>query len=71
MNEIAHPTTCLCISCAPISTPTRSPSINSTLAAEPDVELAQAAVLFKGLGRYERRIALAHLAALDKLQGKR
>lgn len=40
-----HPTDCLCISCAPISTPTRSPIINHLLAADRDSALAHGLAL--------------------------
>jgi len=40
-----HPTDCLCISCAPISLPTRSPIINHLLAGRADSALAHALAL--------------------------
>lgn len=36
-----HPTDCICISCAPISLPTRSPIINHLLAGKGNSALAQ------------------------------
>jgi hypothetical protein len=66
-----HPTDCLCPEvCAPISLPTRSPSLNDALAAGPRSEVAQAVTLFEGLMPYGRRVAIDHLRALNGLQGK-
>jgi hypothetical protein len=40
-----HPTDCICISCAPISLPTKSPTLNHLLAGRPDCALAHALAL--------------------------
>jgi hypothetical protein len=66
-----HATDCLCISCAPVSTPMRSPSVNDTKPIGDDLEVAQASALFQSLGQYERRVARAMLQALVKVQGMR
>lgn len=42
---MAHPTDCICISCAPISLPTKSPTLNHLLAGRPDCALAHALAL--------------------------
>lgn len=66
-----HPTDCLCREvCAPISLPTRSPTLNDALAADPGAELAQAVTLFASLIPYGRRVAIDHLRALNSLQRK-
>jgi hypothetical protein len=66
-----HPTDCLCAEvCAPISLPTRSPSVNDALAAGPRSDVAQAVTLFECLMPYGRRVAIDHLRALKGLQGK-
>lgn len=65
-----HQTDCLCVSCAPVSLPARSPSIDAAPSIGADVELAQAAALFHGLAPYGRRVATAMLQSLSQLQGE-
>jgi hypothetical protein len=66
-----HPTDCICPEvCAPISLPTRSPSLNDALAAGRGSDVAQAVTLFESLIPYGRRVAIDHLRALKGLQGK-
>jgi hypothetical protein len=66
-----HSTDCICVSCAPPSTPARSPSIYATKPIGDDLEVAQASALFESLGQYERRVARAFLQSLVKVQGTR
>jgi hypothetical protein len=66
-----HPTDCICPEvCAPISLPTRSPSLNAALAGDRGSDLAQAVTLFESLAPYARRVAVGHLRALSGLQRK-
>jgi hypothetical protein len=65
-----HPTDCLCVSCAPISTPTRSPSVNDALAGKRGSDVAQGVALLMSLKPYGQRVAVAHLRSLHGLQGK-
>lgn len=65
-----HPTDCLCISCAPISTPTRSPSIDDALAGVHGSDVAQGMSLLLSLKPKAMKVANAHLLALNGLQGK-
>jgi hypothetical protein len=64
-----HPTDCLCVSCAPISTPTRSPIVNDALAGAHGVDVAQGVALLMSLKPYGQRVAIGHLRALNGLQG--
>lgn len=65
-----HPTDCICKEvCAPISLPTRSPIVDSTLAAGPDSDLAQALGLFRLLDARHKKLFLAMLGAAVKVQG--
>jgi len=65
-----HPTDCLCISCAPISTPTRSPSVDDALAGKHGSDVAQGTALLASLKPYGRKVAMRHLRALIGLQGQ-
>jgi hypothetical protein len=65
-----HPCDCLCISCAPISTPTRSPMIDDALAGNHGVEVAQGVESLIRLMPYGRKVAAGHLKALEGLQRK-
>jgi hypothetical protein len=66
-----HPTDCLCPEvCAPISLPTRSPSLNDALAKKNGFDVAQAVTLLVGLKPYAQQVAIAHLRALSGLQRK-
>jgi hypothetical protein len=67
---MSHATDCLCISCAPISLPTRSPIVNDALAGGSGSDVAQGLVLLLSLGPMASRVAVAHLRALHGLQGK-
>jgi hypothetical protein len=66
-----HPTDCLCISCSPISLPTRSLIVNDALAGKGDSELAQALVLFQQLGVRHRKQALLLMGCGVRLEGAR
>jgi hypothetical protein len=65
-----HPTDCLCVSCAPISLPTRSPIVNDALAGKHGSDVAQAVALLVSLKPYAQKVAVGHLRALNGLQGK-
>lgn len=65
-----HATDCLCISCAPISLPTRSPIVNDALAGKHGVDVAQGVTLLMSLKPMASKVAVAHLRALNGLQGK-
>jgi hypothetical protein len=66
-----HPTDCLCVEfCAPISLPTRSPSVNDALSGTHGVDVAQGVALLLSLKPYGQRVAVDHLRALQGLQGK-
>lgn len=65
-----HPADCLCISCAPISTPTRSPIVNGALAGNAGVDVAQGVALLISLKPYAQQVAVGHLRALNGLQGQ-
>jgi hypothetical protein len=67
---MTHPTDCLCVSCAPISLPTRSPIVNDALAGEHGFDIAQAVALLVSLKPYAQKVAVGHLRALNGLQGK-
>jgi hypothetical protein len=64
-----HPTDCLCISCAPISLPTRSPIINDAPAGRGDSEAAQALVLFQQLDPRHRKQTILLMACGVRVQG--
>lgn len=66
-----HASDCICVSCAPVSLPTRSPSINGTKPIGDDLEVAQASALFQSLGDRERKVAMDQMRALRKMQGPR
>lgn len=55
---IDHPTDCLCISCAPISTPTKSPTLNLLLGKDPHSALAH------GLEKAHR----AHVSEINRVK---
>jgi hypothetical protein len=65
-----HSTDCTCLSCAPISTPTRSPIVNDALAGVHGVEVAQGVALLVSLKPYGQKVGVAHLKALNGLQVK-
>lgn len=65
-----HATDCLCVSCAPISLPTRSLIVNDALAGKHGVDVAQAVALLMSLKPYGQQVAIGHLRALNGLQGK-
>lgn len=65
-----HPTDCLCLLCAPISTPTACPIVNDALAGNRGVDVAQGVALLVSLKAMGQRVAVAHLQALNGLQGK-
>lgn len=71
ITAATHPTDCLCIDCAPISLPTRSPSINAALAGRGDSDLAQAIVLFQQLDERHRKQAVLLMGCGIRLEGKR
>lgn len=65
---IVHSTLCLCEVCAPISLPTRSPSMQSAVVAERDLDAQQLLTQFEQLDPYGRRVAKAMMAALVKIK---
>jgi hypothetical protein len=67
---MAHPTDCLCISCAPISLPTRSPSVNDALAKGIGVELTQALSMFQQLSTRRQHQTVAMMACGLRMEGK-
>jgi hypothetical protein len=64
-----HPSDCLCISCAPISLPTRSPIINDALAGCGDSALAQALVLFQQLDARRQNHYIVLMTCGVRVQG--
>lgn len=66
-----HPTDCLCISCAPISLPTRSPMVNDALAGEGSSDVAQALMLFQQLDMRHRKQTLMLMGCGIRVQGGR
>ena len=72
MNAVdQHATDCLCLTCAPVSQPTRSPSINDLLASGRSVELAQDFALLESLRTREREVVRDLMKGMRKLQGSR
>jgi hypothetical protein len=63
-----HNTACICAICAPESTPTRSPRMQSTAAAQRDIEARQLLAQFEQLDPLGRRVALATVATLVGLK---
>jgi len=72
MNALVeqHRSDCLCISCAPVSQPTRSPIVNAALAGRGDSDLAQAIVLFQQLDQRHRNQAISLMRCGIRLEGK-
>jgi hypothetical protein len=66
-----HPTDCLCISCAPISLPTRSPIVNDALAKGVSVDLTQALSMFHQLSQRRQQQTMALMACGLRMEGKR
>lgn len=69
--QIDHTSDCLCISCAPISLPTRSPSLNAALAGRGDSDLAQVVVLYSQLDARHQAQAKKLMECGVRLQGAR
>ena len=64
-----HPTDCLCISCAPISLPTRSPTLNHLLAGRADSALAHGLMLAHPLRGREINQTMLLMRCGVRLQG--